>query len=148
MSNGLYSNNDGLPTMTRSEYVEEYNDIIKYYEQLRMEEKKFLPFYIIATLIVVVLIIYCICTKSVVGILIMGLFVVPFNRRHRRFLRHSGLTTEEISKSTGLLFFFAFPLIGYVVRTNQINNKEKELLQELEDKKAFCISIGTYDAEK
>lgn len=148
MSNGLYTSNSDLSTMTRSEYIEEYSELTEYYEKKRQEEKKFLPFYIVATLTAVVLIIYCICTKNVVGILIMGLFVVPFNRRHRRFLRHSGLTTEEISKSTGLLFFFAFPLIGYFVRTNQINNKEKELLQELEDKKAFCISIGTYDAEK
>ena len=46
MNNGLYNGDNELPTMTRSEYVDEYNDIIKYYEQLRTEEKKFLPFYI------------------------------------------------------------------------------------------------------
>ena len=148
MSNGLYNGNNKLLTMTRSEYVEEYNDIIKYYEQLRVEEKKFLPFYIVITLIAIAVIVYCICTKNVVGIFIMGLFMVPFSNRHRRFLRRSGLTTNEILKSAGFLLFFAFPLIGYVVRANQINNKEKELLQELEDKKAFCISIGTYDVEK
>lgn len=148
MSNGLYNGDNELPTMTRSEYVDEYNDIIKYYEQLRTEEKKFLPFYIVVTLIAVTFIIYCICAKSVIGIFIMWLFMAPFSYRHRRFLRHSGLTTKEISKGASLLFFFAFPLIGYVVRANQINNKEKELLQELEDKKVLCISIGTYDVEK
>lgn len=148
MSNGLYNGNNELPTMTRSEYVDEYNDIIKYYEQLRVDEKKFLPVYIAITLIVVAFIIYCICTKSVIGIFIMGLFIAPFSYRHRRFLRHSGLTTKEISKVASLLFSFPFPLIGYVIRANKINNKEKELLQELEDKKAFCISIGTYDVEK
>ena len=148
MSNGLYNGNNELPKMTRSEYVEEYNDIIKYYEQLRAEEKKFLPFYMAATLIAVVFIIYCICTKNVVGIFIMGLFMLPFNHRHRRFLRHSGLTTKEIWEVAGLLFSFVFPLIGYAVRVNRINNKEKEILQKLEDEKAFCISIGTYDVEK
>ena len=33
MSNGLYSNNSGLPTMTRSEYIAEYHDITTYFDK-------------------------------------------------------------------------------------------------------------------
>lgn len=149
MSNGLYTGNNDLPTMTRSDYVQEYSELTEYYEHQRQEEKKYLPFYIILTAIVIGFIIYCVITKSVVGICILWVLMTPFNYRHRHFLRHSGLSRKEITDSAIVVMFsFTFPLGSYIIRINQINNKEKQKIQELEEKKEFCISIGTYDAEK
>lgn len=147
MSNGLYSNNSGLPTMTRSEYVEEYSELIAYYEQQKQEEKKYLPFYIAITIVAVAVIIYCICAQNIVGIFILWVLMAPLN--YRRFLRRSGFSWKEITQSAMLtMLLFAFPLGSYLNRIRQINKKEKQKIQELEEKKAFCISIGTYNAEK
>lgn len=147
MSNGLYDTNNELPTMTRSEYVEEYSELTTYYEQQKQEEKKYLPLYIVITVIAIAVIIYCICDKNIVGIFILWVLMVPLN--YRRFLRRSGFSWKEITQSAIVtMFFFAFPLGSYINRIRQIDKKEKQKIQELEERKAFCISIDAYDVEK
>ena len=147
MSNGLYNGNNNFPTMTRSEYVDEYSELTTYYEQQKQEEKKYLPFYIAITVVAIAVIIYCICAQNIVGIFILWVLMAPLN--YRRFLRRSGFSWKEITRSAMVtMFLFAFPLGSYINRIKQIDKKEKQKIQELEDRKAFCISIGTYDVEK
>lgn len=147
MSNGLYNGNNKLPTMTRSEYVDEYSELTAYYEQQRQEEKRYLPIYIAITIVAIAVIIYCVLAQNIVGIFILWVLTAPLN--YRRFLRRSGLSWKEITQSAMVTtLLFAFPLGSYINRIKQINKKEKQKIQALEDKKAFCISIGTYDVEK
>lgn len=137
-----------VPSMTRSEYVDEYGEITDYYEKQRAKEKKFLPIYIIIAVLCIGLILYWIFTKNIVGMFVMFILTAPFSYRCRRFYRHFGLSTRDIAKGASVLFLYLFPLGSYIIRIEQLNNAEEKQIQELEEKKALCISLGTYDVEE
>ena len=137
-----------VPQMTRSEYIDEYGEIIEYYKKQREEEKKFLPFHIIVAVLSIGVILYCIFTKNIVGIFIMFLLVAPFSYKNRRFYRMNGVSTRDLAKCASLLFFFLFPLGSYFARIKQLDNAESKQIQDLEDRKNLCIEIGTYNAEE
>lgn len=135
-----------VPQMTRSEYIDEYGEIIEYYKNQREEEKKFLPFHIIVAVLSIGVILYCIFTQNIVGMFILFLLVAPF--RYHRFYRRSGVSMRDLAKSASLLFFFLFPLGSYFARIKQLDSAESKQIQDLEDRKNLCIEIGTYNAEE
>ena len=137
-----------VPHMTRSEYVDEYGEIIEYYEKQRAEEKKLLPVYIVVMVLGLLFIAYGIYTKNPVFLFVMFILTAPFNVRTRRFFRRYGLSMRDLANAASLPFFFLFPLGSYFARLKQINNAEKKQIQDLEDKKKLCIDIGTYNAEE
>ena len=137
-----------VPHMTRSEYVDEYGEIIDYYQKQREEEKKFLPLHIVVAVLSIGVILYCIFTKSIVGMFILLLLFAPFTHKSQRFYRRYGLSIKERIKISSLSFFFLFPLGSYFARIKQIDDTEKKQIQDLEDRKKLCIEIGTYNAEE
>ena len=133
--------------MTRSEYVDEYGEILEYYKKQRAEEKKLLPVYIVVALLGLLFIAYGVYTKNPIFLFVMFIFTAPFNVRNRRFLRRCGLSTKDIATSASTVLFFLFPIGSYFNRIKQIKHVEQKQIQDLEDKKKLCIDIGTYDAE-
>ena len=97
-----------VPQMTRSEYVDEYGEIIDYYQKQREEEKKFLPLHIVVAVLSIGVILYCIFTKSIVGMFILLLLFAPFTHKSQRFYRRYGLSIKERIKISSLSFFFLF----------------------------------------
>lgn len=137
-----------IPQMTRSEYVDEYGEILEYYKKQRAEEKKLLPVYIAVMVLGLLFIVHGIYTKNPVFLFVMFILTAPFNVRNRRYYRRYGLSMRDLAKTASLPFFFLFPLGSYIARIKQIDNAEQKQLQDLEDRKALCISVGTYDAEE
>lgn len=137
-----------VPQMTRSEYVDEYGEILEYYKKQRAEEKKLLPVYIIVMVLGLLFIVYGICTKNPVFLFVIFILTAPFNVRNRRYYRRCGLSMKDVAKAASLPFFFLFPIGSYFARLKQIDNAEKKQIQDLEDRKNLCIEIGTYNAEE
>lgn len=134
MSNGLYSNNSGLPTMTRSEYIAEYHEITTYFDKEKIRIKKTFPFFLA---IAIVYIVYLILSDS--G-LVPEIPLYPL------------LYAEDKKTFILLCFWFKYipllPLGSLIIRKRQIRKKENERLAELENRKKICMDIGTYDVEK
>lgn len=137
-----------IPTMTRSEYVNEYGEILEYYEKQREKEKKLLPVYIIVAILGLLFIIYGIYSKHPVFLLFMVIFTVPFSARNRQYYRRCGLSTKEMRQGASLSLFFLFPIGSYINRIKQIEKIEQKQLKDLEERKTLCISMGTYKAEE
>ena len=137
-----------VPQMTRSEYVDEYGEILEYYKKQRAEEKKLLPVYIVVMVLGLLFIVHGIYTKNPVFLFVMFILTAPFNVRNRRYYRRCGLSTKDIVKGASSVLFFLFPIGSYVNRIRQINNAEHKQIQDLEDRKNLCIEIGTYNAEE
>ena len=137
-----------VPQMTRSEYVDEYGEIIEYYEKQRAEEKKLLPVYIVVMVLGLLFIAYGIYTKNPVFLFVMFILTAPFNVRNRWYYRRCGLSMRDLAKAASLPFFFLFPIGSYFNRIKQIKCAEQKQIQDLEDRKRLCIEIGTYNAEE
>lgn len=133
MSNGLYSNNSGLPTMTRSEYIAEYHDITTYFDEEKARIKKTFPFFLILAIINVVIEI----------IIVIALIPIVFDDP---FINYRERTLAVIMLSAPCVL--SFPLGSLIIRKKQIKNKEKDRLDDLENRKKICMDFGTYDAEK
>lgn len=133
MSNGLYSNNSGLPTMTRSEYIAEYHDITTYFDEEKARIKKTFPFFLILAIINVVIEI----------IIVVALIPIVFDDP---FINYRERTLAVIMLSAPCVL--SFPLGSLIIRKKQIKNKEKDRLDDLENRKKICMDFGTYDAEK
>ncbi len=142
MSNGLYSGNNQLPKMTRKEYLKEYAEITEYYEKLRKEESKYMPICVAMAIVNIALLIYLFCVKNILGVIVVG--ALNGSWKYRRFLRRMGYDSN-LKTTVTMLLTLMFPLGGLLNRKKAINEKEQERLKELEDKKALCISLGTYD---
>ena len=134
MSNGLYSNNSGLPTMTRSEYIAEYHDITTYFDEEKARIKKTFPFFLILAIVNIVFLI-----GSGIGL---------FPSLWSLYLISSSFGEEAAKWVIALPYLLCFPLCSLIIRKVQIRKKEKQRLDELEHRKKICIDIGTYDAEK
>lgn len=133
MSNGLYTGNSGLPTMTRSEYLAEYHDITTYFAEEKARIKKTFPFFLIPAIFNVIIEI------AMVIILIPIVFDDPFINYRERTLALIMLSAPCV---------LSLPLGSLIIRKKQIKKKEQERLNDLENRKKICIDIGTYDAEK
>ena len=133
MSNGLYSNNSGLPTMTRSEYIAEYHDITTYFDKEKLRIKKTLPFFLVLAIINVVV---------AIGIIVVG---ISWIMNSRFFIYRQ---TERLIFAVAFSFVLSFPLASLMSRMKQIKKKEQERLEDLESRKRACISFGTYDADR
>lgn len=133
MSNGLYSNNSGLPTMTRSEYIAEYHDITTYFDKEKIRIKKSFPFFLILAIVNI-----CFLIGSGIGLFpsFSTLYFV------------SAYGEEAVEWVIALPYLLCFPLCSLIIRKIQIRKKEKDRLADLEHRKKICIDIGTYDAEK
>lgn len=134
MSNGLYSNNGGLPTMTRSEYIAEYHDITTYFDKEKARIKKTFPFFLILSIINVIIEIFV-----AIDLIPKILADVRFAYLHRE---------GEIWGAFVLPCILSFPLGSLIIRMKQIKKKEQERLDDLENRKRICMDFGTYDAEK
>ncbi len=122
-----------VPRMTRSEYVAEYHDITTYFDKEKKNLKKLLPFCIVLTIINIIV---------EIGLLIE---VVPM------VLDNNFISYRDRERAIILLALpciLSFPLASVMTRMKQIKKKENERLKDLEDRKALCISVGTYDAEE
>ncbi len=133
MSNGLYSNNSGLPTMTRSEYLAEYHEITTYFDEEKLRIKKTFPFFLILAILNVIIEIV------MVFALIPIVFDAPFINYRSRMLAVIMLSAPCI---------LSLPLGSLIIRMKQIKKKEQERLADLEKRKKSCIDFGTYDVEK
>ena len=133
MSNGLYSKNSGLPTMTRSEYIAEYHDITTYFDKEKIRIKKTFPFFLILTILNVIIEI------GVIVLLIPIVFDDPFISYRERTLAAIMLLAPCV---------LSLPLGSLVIRKRQIRKKENQRLADLENRKKICMEIGTYDVEK
>lgn len=133
MSNGLYSNNSGLPTMTRSEYIAEYHDITTYFDKEKARIKKTFPFFLALSIVNVIVEIV------MVIVLIPIILDDPFINYRERILAVIMLSAPCV---------LSFPLGSLIIRTKQIKKKEQERLDDLENRKKICMDFGTYDAEK
>lgn len=111
MSNGLYSNNSGLPTMTRSEYIAEYHDITTYFDKEKLRIKKIFPFFLA---IAIIYIVYLVLSDS--G-LVPEIPLYPL------------LYAEDKKAFILLCFWFKyiplFPLGSLIIRKRQIRKKRK-----------------------
>ena len=68
-------------------------------------------------------------------------------------LRYNWRVHFYLGQETAIFYFLiplipTFPLLAIIKRFKNIKKKENERLKDLEDKKALCISLGTYDAEE
>lgn len=133
MSNGLYTGNNDLPTMTRSEYIAEYHDITTYFDEEKARIKKTFPFFLILAIINVVIEI----------IIVVALIPIVFDDP---FINYRERTLAVIMLSAPCVL--SFPLGSLIIRKKQIKNKEKDRLDDLENRKKICMDFGTYDAEK
>ncbi len=137
MSNGLYTGNNDLPTMTRSEYIAEYHEITTYFDKENKLLKKHLPFCIVLSIINVLVVIGLIA--AIVPIMLDNMYDNQFISYRER---------ERIAFSLVMPCVLSFPLASVVTRMKQIKKKENERLQDLEDRKSLCMEIGTYNSEK
>lgn len=140
-----YTGNNELPQMTRSEYIKEYTKITEYYEKLRKEDKKCYPISIIMAIVNVALLIYFICVKNVVGVIVVG--ALNGSLRYRRIIRRM-MYGDNLKTTVMSMLVLMFPLSSLLSRKEIIDKKEQEMLQRLEDKKQFCIEIGTYNVDE
>lgn len=134
MSNGLYSNNSGLPTMTRSEYIAEYHDITTYFDKEKLRIKKTFPFFLILAII------------NIAYIAGSGMGFLP--SLTTLYFISSTYGEEAVKWMIALPYLLCFPLCSLIIRTIQIRKKEKQRMAELESRKKICMDIGTYDVEK
>ena len=123
-----------VPHMTRSEYIAEYHDITTHFDEEKKELKKLLPIAIVIAVICVVVIIF---------LMLLGVDVLNYSWRVHFYM----------GKETAMFYFLlpllpTFPFLAILKRFKNIKKKENERLKDLEDKKALCISLGTYDAEE
>ncbi len=134
MSNGLYTSNNELPTMTRSQYIEEYQEITTYFDKEKIRIKKTFPFFLV---IAVAYIVYLVLSDS--G-LVPEIPLYPL------------LYAEDKKAFVLLCFWFKYipvlPLGSLIIRKRQIRKKENDRLADLENRKKICMDIGTYDVEK
>ncbi|MBO5943731.1 MAG: hypothetical protein J6Q50_00365 [Clostridia bacterium] len=133
MSNGLYSNNSGLPTMTRSEYIAEYHDITTYFDEEKARIKKTFPFFLALSIV------------NVIVEIVMVIVLIPIILDDP-FINYRERTLAVIMLSAPCVL--SFPLGSLIIRTKQIKKKEQERLDDLENRKKICMDFGTYDAEK
>ena len=133
MSNGLYSNNSGLPTMTRSEYLAEYHEITTYFDKEKARIKKTFPFFLALSIV------------NVIVEIVMVIVLIPIILDDP-FINYRERTLAVIMLSAPCVL--SFPLGSLIIRTKQIKKKEQERLDDLENRKKVCMDFGTYDAEK
>lgn len=132
MSNGLYSNNSGLPTMTRSEYLAEYHDITTYFDKEKIRIKKTFPFFLVLAIVNVVV---------AIGLIVVGIpWVINSSYHHYRKI-------ESLVFAVALSCVLSFPLGSLIIRMKQIKKKEQERFDDLESRRSACIDFGTYDAD-
>ena len=131
MSNGLYSNNSVFPTMTRSEYIAEYNEITTYFDKEKLRIKKTFPFFLILAILNVIIEI----------VMIFLLIPVVFNDPFINYRKEALVTFMLLGPC-----ILSLPLGSLIIRMKQIKKKEQERLNNLESRKSDCISFGTYDA--
>ena len=134
MSNGLYSNNNGLPTMTRSEYIAEYHDITTYFDKEKLRIKKTFPFFLA---IAIAYIIYLFLSES--GFIPQIPLMLLLNAEDKWGLIHLCFWLKYLP---------VMPLGSLIIRKKQIRKKENQRLADLENRKKICMDIGTYDVEK
>ena len=133
MSKGIYSDNSGPYTMTRSEYLAEYHEITTYFDEEKIRIKKTFPFFLI------LVILNAIIEIAIFFWLIPGVFNDPFiNYRKEALVAFMLLGPCVLS----------IPLGSLIIRMKQIKKKEQERLADLEKRKKSCIDFGTYDVEK
>ena len=134
MSNGLYSNNSGLPTMTRSEYIAEYHEITTYFDKEKIRIKKTFPFFLILAIINIVY--------------LAGSGIGFFPSLTTLYFISSTYGDEAVKWIIAIPYLLCFPLCSLIIRKRQIRKKENERLADLENRKKICMDIGTYDVEK
>lgn len=123
--------------MTRSQYIEEYHEIITYFDKEKKNLKKLLPFCVILSIINVLVI---------VGLMVVIISIMHDNMYDNQFISHR--ERERIAFSLVMPCILSFPLASVMTRMKQIKNKENERLKDLEDRKTLCIEMGTYNAEE
>ena len=123
-----------IPTMTRSQYIEEYTEITEWTEKERKTVKKYIPI-----------------TGVVTGIWILVLFIAWLNGVDviwYSWIYHLNYGTEAALFLLIIPLIPAFPFIAIAIRLKQIKKHEQKRLDALEERKTLCISMGTYKAEE
>ena len=133
MSNGFYTGNNDLPTMTRSEYIAEYHDITTYFDEEKARIKKTFPFFLALSIV------------NVIVEIVMVIALIPIILDDP-FINYRERTLAVIMLSAPCVL--SFPLGSLIIRKKQIKKKEQERLDDLENRKKICMDFGTYDAEK
>ena len=133
MSNGFYTGNNDLPTMTRSEYIAEYHDITTYFDEEKARIKKTFPFFLALSIV------------NVIVEIVMVIALIPIILDDP-FINYRERTLAVIMLSAPCVL--SFPLGSLIIRKKQIKKKEQERFDDLENRKKICMDFGTYDAEK
>ena len=141
-----------IPRMTRSEYVKEYTEITTYFEKERVKERKFLPLYIVFAILNIALIVYLLVSNYFTALLVVSalnggtLFLgrSRFSRR-TRYYNYGKRVKAGWMMTFGMV---VFPLGSLLNRVKQLNEAEKRMLDDLEERKRQCIMLNTYNAEE
>lgn len=123
-----------IPTMTRSQYIEEYTEITEWAEKERKTIKKFEPICKIVAIVWVIIIFIA---------FINGVDVIWYN-----FWFHLSYGRDAVLALMSIPFIPTFPYVSILIRLKRIKKKEDEKIKDLDFRKGLCISMGTYKAEE
>lgn len=141
-----------VPRMTRLEYVKEYTEITTHFEKERVKERKILPLYIVFAILNIALIIYLLISNYFTALLVvMALNGGVLSFRRHKFSRKGTKQGYVKRVKTGWMVTFGmvvFPLGSLFNRVKQLNEAEKRMLNDLEERKKQCIMLNTYNAEE